>query len=94
MQFERGLEQYLADTWAVERNDIYNEGISTPQVLFASSPVRPRDALRILDVPEDQLVSFVRTGKLARPGKRGHGRVAWRRDEIELMRERLSDDRD
>ena len=40
-----------------------------------------------LNVTQTELLSFLKSGKLCRPGKFGLDRVAWRRDEIEMLRD-------
>lgn len=93
VRLEEGIEQRLADRWAVDRRDIYVEGIGKPEVIDAASPVRPWAALKLLGVSSSELLRLVETGRLCRPGQRGHGRVAWRRDEIERARWQLEEER-
>jgi predicted DNA-binding transcriptional regulator AlpA len=83
------FEQLIADKWAVDRGNIYSEGLGSPDVIRAASPVRPEKAMQLLNVSQTELVSLLKSGKLCRPGKFGLGRVAWRRDEIQMLRELL-----
>lgn len=83
------FEQLLADKWAVDRGNVYSEGIGPPDVIRAASPVRPEKAMQHLNITQTDLLSLLQSGKLCRPGKFGLGRVAWRRDEIEMLRDLL-----
>jgi len=77
------FEQMLADEWAVARSDIYRPGYGPTPLINAVQPIRPQKALERLQVSAGQLVQLLRSGTLGRPGKLGHGKVAWRKDEIE-----------
>ena len=77
------FEQMLADEWAVTRSDIYRQGYGPTPLINAVQPIRPQRALERLKVSAGQLVQLLRSGTLGRPGKLGHGKVAWRKDEIE-----------
>ncbi len=88
------FQQYLADEWAVERTDIYEEGILPLDLLKACEPVRPGWVLKELGVSNNELVGLMQSGRLGRPGKQGRGKVAWRFDEIAAVREWLKDVRD
>lgn len=79
------FERMLAEKWAVERTDIYVNGIGEPSLVRASSPMRPDAVMTFLAVSKDELVELLRTGVLGRPGRRSGGRVAWRRDEVEVI---------
>jgi hypothetical protein len=83
------FEQLLADKWAVDRGNVYSEGIGPPDVIRAASPVRPEKAMQHLNITQTDLLSLLQSGKLCRPGKFSLGRVAWRRDEIEMLRDLL-----
>ena len=76
------FEQMLADELAVDRKDIYESGIGAPQAFVAALPMRPPAALRHLNLSQSALVALLLAGRIVRPGKIGHGRVAWRQDEV------------
>jgi predicted DNA-binding transcriptional regulator AlpA len=80
-----GFEQMLEDEWAAQRSDIYEQGIYPSQVVGAAQPIRPQRVLERLKVTQSGLVELLRSGRLRRPGKLGHGRVAWRLDEVEAL---------
>lgn len=80
-----GFEPFLAEQWSVDRNDIYSEGIAAPQVIRNSQPMRPGAVMKALGVSEAQLVALLMSGRMPKPGDLGHGRVAWRFDEIDKL---------
>ena len=82
---EIGFEQFLAEQWSVDRNDIYSEGIASPQVIRNSQPMRPSSVIKALGISEAGLVALLNSGRLPKPGDLGHGRVAWRFDEIDRL---------
>lgn len=82
------FEHVLASQWAVDRGNVYSE-IGPPDVIRAASAVRPEKAMESLNVTQTELLSLLKSGKLCRPGKFGLDRVAWRRDEIDMLRDLL-----
>ena len=69
---ETGLEQMLADEWAVDRRDIYMDGgIYANTLVDAAQPIRPDRVLARLKLSEEGLVQLLMSGKLGRPGKLG-----------------------
>ena len=75
----------LADNLAVDRKDIYENGIGTPSAFQAAVPMGTTAVLERLGLSQSALVALLLSGKLVRPGKLGHGKVAWRTDEIDTL---------
>jgi predicted DNA-binding transcriptional regulator AlpA len=89
-----GFEQYLSDEWAIERTDVYEDGILPLELLRACQPVRPSEAIKAIGVSQERLIELLQSGRLGKPKKLGHGRVAWRFDEVAAVSEWVKDVRD
>ena len=85
------FEHVLARQWAVDRGNVYSGKGIRPSGRYreAASAVRPEKAMESLNVTQTELLSLLKSGKLCRPGKFGLDRVAWRRDEIDMLRDLL-----
>jgi hypothetical protein len=89
------FEKHLADEWAIERGDVYVEGmILASDRLRVMVPVRPETAMKALKVGETRLLNLLRSGRLSRPKKLDDKSVAWRWDEIAVLAEHLKAERE
>jgi predicted DNA-binding transcriptional regulator AlpA len=79
------FEQTLIDKWVVERSDIYDRGIGSVRAVNTAQPIRLDRVVEWLGVSEEELLHLLKSGDLPRPGKDGHGRVIWRKDEVERL---------
>lgn len=89
------FEKRLAEEWAIERDDVYVEGmILAPDRLRVMAPVRPEATMKALSVGETGLLNLLRSGSLPRPKKLDDKSVAWRWDEVLAVKVRLDEGRE
>ena len=88
-----GYEHALWELSA-QRKDVLEHCMGPQEVAVAATAVRPHRVLSALKVTEEELLELVRSGVLPPPADWGHGRVAWRWDEIDAAAKRLDAARD
>ena len=84
MQFEERLAKEYGIIRQL-RDAVHNPSVAGPVTLHGALPMRPVDVLKVLDISEYELIDLLVSGQLPYPELIAPGKVAWRRDEIEVV---------
>ncbi|MEQ1614238.1 MAG: hypothetical protein ABL904_15940 [Hyphomicrobiaceae bacterium] len=84
----KAFGRLVLNDWAISRFDVGFPAMGNPVAVRSALPVELDKVLEWLKVSNSELITLMSNGDLVRPGRRADS-VAWRRDEVEILADRV-----